>query len=413
MASRGNSLWQRIGRTASRIVQAVLPEHCKAGGAAPSASSQGDAESEGEPIHATAATRRRLLHTLGALPVLGAAGGLAAATVRGAEPKEGASPGGAARPAFANPLDQQEFARLRSLDLSSPEVVAQQQRMPTGRIGNLSISRLICGSNLISPNTHARDLIYMNNLASRYNSEERVFMTLKRCEELGVNAAVLKDHNFRHIRLADYWKHWGGRMLWIADVITQDINQYERRLVQHLELGASAVYLWGGASDIWFHHQQQENIVRAFEIMKKYGVPVGIGAHRLEPIMFCEQEGLRPDFYILTLHHDRYWSAHPRENRRFLEMYQPVSEDHNEYHDNLFCDDAEQRIAFMQQVKVPWIAFKVLAAGAIDPRDGFSYAFAGGADFLCVGMFDFQVQEDAELVIETVARAANRPRPWA
>ena len=35
----------------------------------------------------------------------------------------------------------------------------------------------------------------------------------------------------------------------------------------------------------------------------------------------------------------------------------------------------------MKEVTKPWIAFKVLAAGAIPPQDGFRYAFANGAGF--------------------------------
>jgi hypothetical protein len=35
-----------------------------------------------------------------------------------------------------------------------------------------------------------------------------------------------------------------------------------------------------------------------------------------------------------------------------------------------------------------------LAAGAIHPREGFKYAFENGADFVCAGMFDFQIIED-------------------
>ncbi|MHC4681389.1 MAG: hypothetical protein ACYTEK_22140 [Planctomycetota bacterium] len=66
----------------------------------------------------------------------------------------------------------------------------------------------------------------------------------------------------------------------------------------------------------------------------------------------------------------------------------------------------------MQDVKVPWIAFKVLAAGAIPVQDGFKYAFESGADFICVGMFDFQVEQDAKLARKTIAESRNRKRPW-
>ena len=312
-----------------------------------------------------------------------------------------------------NPIDPREFARLKALDLTSPEVVAKRQQMPMGKIGSLSVSRLIAGSNLISMNMHARDLVYMTTLAAHYNTEERVFMTLKKCEEFGVNTIVLKNHNFRRFPLAKYWTEWGGRMQWIADVITTDINQYERLAAEHLELGAAALYLWGGASDTWYFQNHPEKIVTAYEIMRRYRVPVGIAAHRQEPIDFCLREGLEPDFYFKTLHHDRYWSAHPRQNRRFMEMYESMSDDHDYYHDNLFCDRPEETVASMQHVKTPWIAFKVLAAGAIPPADGFRYAFESGADFLCVGMFDFQIEEDAELIRRTVAGAQARPRSWA
>jgi hypothetical protein len=297
--------------------------------------------------------------------------------------------------------------------LADPKVVAARQQMPVGKIGSLTVSRLISGSNLISMNMHARDLHYVGELARHYNTEERVFMTLKKCEALGVNTIVLKNHNFRQFRLAKYWKEWGGKMQWIADVITTDVNRFEKLLVEHLELGASAAYVWGGASDQWFHEGNPGNIIKAYQILRKHKIPAGIAAHRLEPIAFCEKEGIKPDFYFLTLHHDRYWSAHSKPNRRFIEMYEFNSPDHAFYHDNMFCHDAEATIQFMETVEVPWIAFKVLAAGAIQPLDGIRYAYSGGADYVCLGMFDWQVAEDVELARKCVAEARNRPRVWA
>jgi hypothetical protein len=363
--------------------------------------------------------RRRFLGAVGALP--------AAALVPGCfspagakDAAEGKSAEDATKavdavtgPTIITKVDREEYARLRKLDLTSSAAVAKQKMMPSGKIGNLQVGRLISGSNLISMNMHARDLRYVSELAAHYNTADRVFMTLKKCEEHGVNTIVLKNHNFTRFPLAQYWKDWGGRMQWLADVITTDIEQFERLLVEHLELGAAGAYVWGGASDTWYHQKKPGNIVRAFELIRKYKVTAGICAHRLEPIAFCEKEGLKPDFYMATLHHDRYWSAHPRANRRFMEMYEKESEDHAEYHDNMFCHHPEGTVAFLQGVNVPWIAFKVLAAGAIPPEDGFRYAFDGGADFICVGMFDFQVEADAALAREAVERASGRGRPWA
>ena len=66
----------------------------------------------------------------------------------------------------------------------------------------------------------------------------------------------------------------------------------------------------------------------------------------------------------------------------------------------------------MQDVQAPWIAFKVLAAGSIPAEEGIRYAFENGADFVCLGMFDFQVKQDAELVRQSVADAQGRKRAW-
>ena len=94
------------------------------------------------------------------------------------------------------------------------------------------------------------------------------------------------------------------------------------------------------------------------------------------------------------------------------EMYEKNSPDHAMYHDNMFCHNHEETIDFMKDVKVPWIAFKVLAAGAIPPADGLNFAFAGGADFICLGMFDYQVRQDTELTLNAIAKSENRKRPW-
>jgi NAD(P)H-dependent flavin oxidoreductase YrpB (nitropropane dioxygenase family) len=68
----------------------------------------------------------------------------------------------------------------------------------------------------------------------------------------------------------------------------------------------------------------------------------------------------------------------------------------------------------MQEVTKPWLAYKVLAAGAIHPREGFKFAFENGADFIVAGMFDFQVEQDANIAEEILARLAKsqRKRPW-
>jgi hypothetical protein len=365
---------------------------------------QGEMETGGKPLK-----RRELIRSLGTLPVLGIFG-FPFMQKRLYENIDAVT--GATSTVLREDFHR-EYIRLKNLDLENePHVLGNRDSMPYGMIGNLRLSRMISGSNLISMNMHSRDLDYVYSLARHYNTEERVLMTMKKLEEQGVNAIVLKNHNFKQFDLKKYWTEWGGRMKWIADPITRDFEKFEPLLVDHLELGASAAYIWGGSSDIWYHEGNYDYIARALEIIKSYSIPAGIGAHQNGPIAFALKENLRPDFIFKTFHKTDYWSAHPSENYEFMEMYEPYSKDHNHYHDNLWCQHPEEMAEMVRESDIPWIAFKVMAAGAIPPREGFDYAFRNGADFLCVGMFDFQVDEDMAIFRESYEASLDRPRPW-
>ena len=66
----------------------------------------------------------------------------------------------------------------------------------------------------------------------------------------------------------------------------------------------------------------------------------------------------------------------------------------------------------MKKKEIPWVAFKVLAGGAIHPEEGFKYAFENGADFICVGMFDWQVVDDVNIALKVFNNLENRERNW-
>ena len=58
------------------------------------------------------------------------------------------------------------------------------------------------------------------------------------------------------------------------------------------------------------------------------------------------------------------------------------------------------------------LSLRRLAAGAIAPEMGFRHAFRSGADFVCVGMFDFQIAEDAQIARRILSADLKRQRPW-
>jgi hypothetical protein len=54
-----------------------------------------------------------------------------------------------------------------------------------------------------------------------------------------------------------------------------------------------------------------------------------------------------------------------------------------------------------------------MAAGAIHPKDAFRYAWESGADFVCAGMYDFQMVEDVNIAVDALGSGLpQRQRPW-
>lgn len=287
---------------------------------------------------------------------------------------------------------------------------ASGSQIPKGKIAGMDVSRVICGGNLIGGWAHSRDLIYVSPLVKAYHTDEKVFETLRMAEGRGINMLLGNPSADRVIN--DYWKKAGGKIQWISDcALRGDVIAGVNR---SLEGGAAMLYVQGGLADIMVRDGKIDEIAKALDVIRAAKKPAGIGAHSLETIKECVAAGLEPDFWMKTLHQDTYWSATPQENRGEFDEISGSKAEHGKHHDNMWCTDAPGTIEFMKGLKAPWIAFKTLAAGAIHPKRAFKWAFESGADFICVGMFDFQLQENCDIAHEAFAAVhkAGRPREW-
>jgi hypothetical protein len=263
--------------------------------------------------------------------------------------------------------------------------------VPIGKIGDLELSRIFLGGNLMGGWAHARDLIYVSKLVKSYHSDTKVFETFRLAEACGVNTILTNPILCRVI--GDYWAKGKGNIQFISDCAFGD--DIMTGIKMSIDGGAHSCYVQGGIADRLAEKDRIDEIYEAYNFIKENGLPAGIGAHALETVQKCVDAGISPDYWVKTLHHCDYWSAGPAEE-----------------HDNIWCTNPEETIAYMQSREEPWIAFKTLAAGAIHPEVGFKYAFEHGADFICVGMYDFQIVDDVNIAAEVLASNLHRQRPW-
>ena len=264
--------------------------------------------------------------------------------------------------------------------------------VPKSRIKQLELSRMFLGGNLIGGWAHSRDLAYVSDLVKAYHTDEKVFQTLHMAERVGMNTILTNPRLSRVIN--DYWKKAGGTIQFISDCADGTLEEGTQKSI---DAGAHSCYAQGGITDRLVAESKFDEIANFLTQVRGNNMLAGIGAHKLETVQACVDRGLRPDYWVKTLHHRNYWSAN------FTKEC-----------DNIWCVNPDETIAYMEKLEEPWIGFKILAAGAIHPKDAFPFVLKNGADFICVGMYDFQMVDNVNLFLKHWAELGGkeRNRPW-
>ena len=111
-------------------------------------------------------------------------------------------------------------------------------KVPQGKIGNVPLSRIMIGGNLISGFAHSRDLIYVSTWLKKYFTDEKVIETLWLCEACGINTAILRCDDDTIRILEKYWSR-GGKVQWLAQTYPSgdDLSNVTKAL-DHGAIGA-------------------------------------------------------------------------------------------------------------------------------------------------------------------------------
>ena len=308
-------------------------------------------------------------------------------------------------------LSLEEKSLQAALDQKQKDQPAEPHRLsyqgetpPCGKLGKVSVSRLLMGGNLIGGYAHSRDLLYVSPLPREYNTDSRIFETFELAEQPGVNMIQVAPGSVDIV--ARYRKERGGKLHMMVCVYVDQLEpeKVKAQVRELVDKRVETLYTHGERTDRQVMAGPIDVVGRTLDMMKAAGVPADIGSHSPETPIASEKQGLNPDYYVKTSHPDNYWSATPADKREKWCWYNGSSTDHDRYHDNIFDLHPDCTIAFMNTVARPWVAFKVMTAGAIPAQVGINHAFQHGADFVNAGVFDFQLAADVEIVVKALKR---------
>jgi len=251
---------------------------------------------------------------------------------------------------------------------------ATEPNIPVRSIGGHRISRLIIGGNPFSSIAHSEPMVYSRDLFQHYFTRDKIVETLVLAERCGINTFLgrIDEHVIGFLK--QFEKTAGHTMPWIAQTAKKPQQGATRNDIRaNIQLaadnGAMGIYVHGESVDYLVEQGKTDDVADHVHFIRELGLIAGTGAHKISTVEACQKAGLKPDFYMKTFNRLEYC-----------------------------CPDYGRTREMMAAVDVPWIAFKVLAAGRMQPQEGFAAAFNAGAAFLCVGMFDFQVEQNVVLV---------------
>jgi len=250
--------------------------------------------------------------------------------------------------------------------------------MPKIKLGKLEVSRLILGSNPFFGFAHGNPHASPEDMKAYY-TKERITAVLDAAAAQGITAVWTPCYD-EWVTLWNEYRDKGGKLsTWIGQ---PDRMPMEKEILTAVKNGAKAVCIQGMRIDDQVNAGKWDAIRGWLELIKSHGLPAGMATHGAKTHLEAEEKGLPADFYHQT-------------------MYRP---------DDYVRPGFDESLATIEKLEKPVVAYKVLGAGRIPPKDTIPEVLRRlkRKDGICIGMFprdSDQIAEDAALMIELTGRA--------
>ena len=223
----------------------------------------------------------------------------------------------------------------------------EKAMLPVVPLGKTQITRLVIGGNPFSGNSHVSP--QMDAEMMDFFTCNKIKETLFHAMDCGINAVQLRGD--KHIiRTLREFRAEGGNLHWIAQTIPEALS-FEANVQQMAAAGAVAIYHHGTVTDALFKEKNYNEITRRLRIIRKTGLPVGLGTHIPQVMEYAEDHRWDFDFYMSCVYNisrvDRVSSA--------------ITGKANE-EEPFFEEDIPVMYKAIRSVPKPCIAFKILGA---------------------------------------------------
>ncbi|MBE6561600.1 MAG: hypothetical protein E7662_10795 [Ruminococcaceae bacterium] len=253
--------------------------------------------------------------------------------------------------------------------------------LPTMKIGDKEITRLIVGSNPFTGKSHLNETVDADMRA--YFTEEQAFAMLRRCEEAGINA-VQSRGSMPVMDLLGRYRAGGGKLQWLAQT-GKNLLTFEEELDAMMQYNPAAVCIHGELADDLYLSGQLHKLGDLLDRIRRRNVPAGICAHFRQVLIYAEEQNLKPDYYMASVYN----------------LFEPDrSHDVNPTGERFEDSDVPKMYEVIRRLSAPTIALKILGAGRRcgsqeQVRAAFAEAYASmkPGDGVLVGMFDKYVDQ--------------------
>jgi hypothetical protein len=263
--------------------------------------------------------------------------------------------------------------------------------LPTIRLGEHHVTRLIVGSNPISGYSYMGPI--MDRHMREYFTPEQTTEFLWDCERAGINTHQFSDP----ARMASVFRtlrERGSKMQFICLHSGQPQAMPIEQVVRDTQ--PIAIVHHGGVTDRLFREGKSQEVREFTKRVRDAGVLAGVSAHNPDCIQRIADEGWPVDFFMTCF----YYLTRTKEE---LEKTQVKT---LQIGYSFFASDPAAMTAVARQVEQPCLGYKILAAGrkcrdAKVVKEAFQFAFEHlkPTDAVIVGMyprFHDQISENAE-----------------